>query len=91
MTGFRNEMNHLPERGDRWNRYGERAQLPASEVMKYIVEILSEDVVWLINEHRRLISLHTSTKEATYYCQKHFQEMPVVVDRRPEFANAPVH
>ena len=59
--------------------------------MKYMVEILSSDVVWLINENRRLISLHTNVEEAKYYCQKHFQEKPVVIDRRLEFDNAPVH
>lgn len=56
---------------------------PAREkFMKYIAEILAEDVVWLINENRRLISIHQTMDEATYYCQKHFQVAPVVIDRR---------
>ena len=50
--------------------------------MTYIAEILSDDVIWLINENRRLISIHQSIDEVTYYCQKHFQMSPVVIDRR---------
>ena len=68
-----------------------RAKSPAERIMKYIVEILSDDVVWLINEHRRLISLHTDVEEAKYYCKKHFQENPVVIDRRKEFAGSTIH
>ena len=52
--------------------------------MSYIAEILSEDVVWLINENRRLISIHQNLEEASYYCRKHFQAVPVIVDRREE-------
>lgn len=52
--------------------------------MPYIAEILSEDVVWLINENRRLISIHQNLEEASYYCRKHFQAAPVIVDRREE-------
>jgi hypothetical protein len=52
--------------------------------MPYIAEILSEDVVWLINENRRLISIHQNLEEAGYYCRKHFQAAPVIVDRREE-------
>jgi hypothetical protein len=59
--------------------------LPGVIVMKYIVEILSKDVVWLINENRRLISLHLNIEEARYYCRKHFHEEPEVVDRRKRF------
>ena len=50
--------------------------------MKYIAEILSDDIVWLINENRRLISIHQTREEADYYCQKHFKMAPVVIDRR---------
>lgn len=50
--------------------------------MSYIAEILSEDIVWVINENRRLISIHQTLGEASYYCWKHFQETPVIVDRR---------
>ena len=59
--------------------------------MKFIAEILADDVVWLINENRRLISLHMSAEEAAYYCWKHFQAEPVIIDRRQEFADQPVH
>ena len=52
--------------------------------MSYIAEILSDDVVWLINENRRLISIHQNMEEASYYCRKHFQVAPVIVDRREE-------
>ena len=52
--------------------------------MLYIAEILSDDVVWLINEHRRLISIHQTLEEAKYYCNKHFNVAPVIVDRRKE-------
>ena len=55
------------------------------ESMTYIAEILSDDVIWLINENRRLISIHQSMDEVTYYCQKHFQAVPVVIDRRKVF------
>ena len=50
--------------------------------MTYIAEILSDDVIWLINENRRLISIHQNMDEATYYCRKHFQVAPKVIDRR---------
>lgn len=50
--------------------------------MKYIAEVLSDDIVWLINENRRLISIHQTMEEADYYCQKHFQMVPIVIDRR---------
>jgi hypothetical protein len=56
--------------------------LKRKESMTYIAEILSDDVIWLINENRRLISIHQSIDEVTYYCQKHFQMSPVVIDRR---------
>ena len=56
-------------------------------IMTYIAEILADDVVWLINENRRLISIHQSIDEVTYYCQKHFQVVPVVIDRRMAFDN----
>lgn len=52
------------------------------KVMKYIAEVLADDIVWLINENRRLISIHQTMEEADYYCQKHFQMVPVVIDRR---------
>lgn len=52
--------------------------------MLYITEILSDDVVWLINENRRLISIHKSPEEASYYCKKHFKVAPEIVDRRRE-------
>ena len=52
--------------------------------MRYIVEILADDIVWLINENRRLISIHQTMDEADYYCQKHFQVAPVVIDRRTD-------
>lgn len=54
------------------------------EKIVYIAEILSADIVWVINEQRRLISIHQTMEEANYYCQKHFQVQPVIVDRRPE-------
>ena len=49
--------------------------------MTYIAEILSDDVIWLINQNRRLILIHQSIDEITYYCQRHFQMAPVVIDR----------
>ena len=52
------------------------------KIMRYIAEILADDIVWLINENRRLISIHQTMEEADYYCQKHFQVAPVVIDRR---------
>lgn len=55
--------------------------------MKYIAEILSDDIVWLINENRRLISIHQTREEADYYCQKHFKMAPVVIDRRAHEKN----
>ena len=57
--------------------------------MAYIAEILSDDVIWLINENRRLISIHQTMDEATYYCQKHFQVTPVVIDRRASSVTPP--
>ncbi len=59
-----------------------RAGLKREYTMTYIAEILSDDVIWLINENRRLISIHQNMDEATYYCQKHFQVAPKVIDRR---------
>jgi len=53
--------------------------------MSYIAEILSNEVVWVINENRRLVSIHLSMEEADYYCRKHFAISPEVVDRRQEF------
>ena len=50
--------------------------------MSYIAEILSQDVVWLITDSRRLISIHQTLDETIYYCKKHFKVAPVVVDRR---------
>ena len=35
-----------------------RAGLKRDDSMTYIAEILSDDVIWLINENRRLISIH---------------------------------
>ncbi len=35
-----------------------RAGLKREYTMTYIAEILSDDVIWLINENRRLISIH---------------------------------
>ena len=52
--------------------------------MTYIAEILADDVVWLINEQRNLISIHLNREEADYYCRKHFHVAPVFVDRRKE-------
>ena len=60
-----------------------RTGLKREYTMTYIAEILSDDVIWLINENRRLISIHQNMDEATYYCQKHFQVAPTVIDRRP--------
>ncbi len=57
--------------------------------MAYIAEILSDDVIWLINENRRLISIHQTMDEAIYYCQKHFQATPVIIDRRASAVTAP--
>ena len=54
-------------------------------VMSYIAEILSDDIIWVINENRRLISIHQSMEEANYYCEKHFQVKPTVVDRRKAY------
>ena len=50
--------------------------------MAYIAEILSSDVVWVITQHRQLVSIHLSLEEANYYCRKHFNTSPNVVDRR---------
>ncbi|MDC1528652.1 hypothetical protein N8600_06325 [Gammaproteobacteria bacterium] len=58
--------------------------------MAYIAEILSDDVIWLINENRRLISIHQAMDEAIYYCQKHFQATPVIIDRRASSAIPPL-
>jgi len=58
--------------------------------MAYIAEILSDDVIWLINENRRLISIHQTMDEAMYYCQKHFQATPVVIDRRASSDKSPL-
>ena len=52
--------------------------------MSYIAEILADDVVWVINENRLLISIHQTMDEANYYCRKHFKVAPQVVDRRNE-------
>ena len=59
-----------------------REGLKRDDSMTYIAEILSDDVIWLINENRRLIPIHQNMDEATYYCQKHFQVAPKVIDRR---------
>lgn len=61
------------------------------ENMTYIAEILSDDVVWLINENRRLISIHQNQEEANYYCRKHFSVSPVIIDRRREFEDRSLH
>lgn len=58
--------------------------------MAYIAEILSDDVIWVINENRRLISIHQTLDEAMYYCEKHFQATPVVIDRRASSGNSPL-
>ena len=52
--------------------------------MGYVTEILSNDVVWLSNENRRLISIHKSPEEASCYCKNHFKVAPEIVDRRKE-------
>jgi len=52
--------------------------------MLYMAEILSDDIIWLINENRRLISIHQTLEEANYYCRKHFNAAPAIVDRRSE-------
>lgn len=57
--------------------------------MQYIAEILSDDVIWLINENRRLISIHQSREEVEYYCRKHFQAAPVFIDRRAGVKDKP--
>ena len=54
-------------------------------IMTYIAEILADDVVWLINDQRHLISIHQSRAEAEYYCQKHYKAVPQIVDRRMRF------
>lgn len=59
--------------------------------MKYIAEILSDDIIWLINENRRLISIHHTLEEAEYYCRKHFQAAPVIIDRRGESRKDAIH
>ena len=58
--------------------------------MAYIAEILSDDVIWLINENRRLIFIHQTLDEAIYHCQKHFQATPVIIDRRASSAIPPL-
>ena len=58
-----------------------KTDLKREKSMTYIAEILSDDVIWLINQNRRLISIHQSIDEITYYCQRHFQMAPVVIDR----------
>ncbi len=58
--------------------------------MAYIAEILSDDVIWLINENRRLISIHQTLDEDIYHCQKHFQATPVIIDRRASSAIPPL-
>ena len=55
---------------------------PRESMMTYIAEILADDVVWLISDQRRLISIHQSRAEAEYYCQKHYNAAPQIVDRR---------
>jgi len=58
--------------------------------MAYIAEILSDDVIWLINENRRLISIHQTLEKAIYHSQKHFQATPVIIDRRASSAIQPL-
>ena len=58
---------------------------PRESIVTYIAEILADDVVWLINDQRRLISIHQSRAEAEYYCQKHYKVAPQIVDRRVSF------
>lgn len=50
--------------------------------MNYIAEVLEDDKVWLLNENRRLISIHHSIEEARTACKARFHSEPQVVDRR---------
>ena len=84
-------MGNKGMRGDRKAKKVTSDQGPLGPIrekfMKYIAEILSDDIVWLINKKRRLISIHQTRKEAGYYCQKHYNMVPVVIDRRPDAKN----
>lgn len=73
------------EQGKKMTAIEFKTDLKREDPMTYIAEILSDDVIWLINENRRLISIYQSIDEVTYYCQKHFQVVPVVIDRRMRF------
>ncbi|MDT8397499.1 MAG: hypothetical protein RQ899_02665 [Pseudomonadales bacterium] len=50
----------------------------------YIAEVLATDKVWLLSEHRRLLSMHTSVREAREKCLQDYRTEPVVVDRRAD-------
>lgn len=50
--------------------------------MNYIAEVLEDDKVWLLNENRRLLSIHRSVREARDACLKSYHAEPRVVDRR---------
>lgn len=50
--------------------------------MNYIAEVLEDDKVWLLNENRRLLSIHRSLREARAACVKSYHVEPRVVDRR---------
>ena len=52
--------------------------------MTYIAEVLKDDQVWLLNENRRLLSIHHSLKEACETCRKRYNAEPRVVDRRQQ-------
>ena len=52
--------------------------------MTYIAEVLKDDQVWLLNENRRLLSIHRSLEEACDTCRERYNAEPRVVDRRQQ-------
>lgn len=56
------------------------------DFMNYIAEVLKDDQVWLLNENRRLLSIHRSVKEAREVCRQRYDAEPRVVDRRQQMS-----
>ncbi|MEX2366048.1 MAG: hypothetical protein WD601_05545 [Pseudohongiellaceae bacterium] len=52
--------------------------------MRYFVEVLSVKKVWLINENRRLLSMHSSIEEACDTCFRLYKSAACVIDRRQQ-------
>ena len=58
--------------------------------MTYIAEVLEDHKVWLLNENRRLVSIHSSITEAREACRKSYKSDPQIVDRRHKMASGKV-